>query len=322
MQQQPPSMETFRLFSNLPKELRLAIWWQAARPIEIWFRAVPKDPAEVLRLERLRLKYGVRPGWPVSREPEDDGFEFDFDKYLEDKFRVLDESTVDYRPVISPALLACRESFALIPRFGEWSSLDDGLPIWFNPKLDVLRGHCGIVQRLCDYPVGQTMENLVVSVEDASGFFHGQDLAEYMLFPIITSSFPSLQSVIIESKDARQLDRGSMPDYWLDDYLKPLVKYYWPEDDDRAFIIDVQCVNYAHPKEEWITRSNCLRVWHNWQKKRQYYWKLYHEAEGGDQEDDEHDPRNVYDAILESDDELDDPGVWLQKRRPFDNFRG
>ncbi|CEJ92017.1 hypothetical protein VHEMI07697 [[Torrubiella] hemipterigena] len=313
-------METFPLFSKLPKELRLAIWWQAAYPIEIFLRAVPKDPAEILRLERLRLKYIVN--WSITPEPEYEGYEFDYDQYVDDRFRVEEESTLDYRPVISQPLLACRESFTLIPRVGKWTSLKHGLPAWFSSKLDVLRGEAGIVQQLLRYPVRQTMQNLVVSVEDALGFFFGRDEAECKLFPVITNYFPSLRSVIIESEDARQLKPGHRPKYWLDYYVRHLVHYYWPEDDNRAFVIDVQCINYAHPKEEWITRANCLRVWHNWQKKQNYFWKLYREATDNVLEDSEHDPRNVHDVILESDDELDDPGVWLQKRRPFFNFDG
>lgn len=302
-------METFPLFSKLPKELRLAIWWQAAYPIEIFLRAVPKDPAEVLRLDRLRQKYVVN--WPITAYEY-----FDFDQYVQDRARVADESTLDYRPVVSTPLLACRESFTLIPRVGEWTSLNHGLPAWFSPKLDVLRGEAGIVQQLVDYPVRQTMQNLVVSVEDAMGFFFGRDQAECELFPIIAKRFPSLRSVIIVSKDTRQLKRGSRPKYWLNYYLRPLVSYYWPEDDNRAFVIDIQCINYAHPKEEWITRANCLRVWHTWQKKHNYFWKLVSEAN----DNREHDPRNVLHAILESDDDLDDPEVWFQKRRPFHNF--
>lgn len=207
-----------------------------------------------------------------------------------------------------------------MPTLGEWNTLGDTLPVWFVPELDVVRGEHGAARQLWRHPLGKIMENLVVFVEDAEDFFIGREFGEGMMFHLITDWFSCLKSVIIESKDSRQLEQGKIPDYWLDDYVHNLVEYFWPVDDDRTFVIDIQLINYAHPKEKWITRANCLRVWHNWRQKRQHFWRLYWETTDAVWEENEHDPKNIHHAILESDDELDDPGLWLRKRRPFDNF--
>ncbi|CEJ87724.1 hypothetical protein VHEMI04494 [[Torrubiella] hemipterigena] len=308
-------METFPLFSRLPTELRLAIWSQAIHPISLLLISVRNDP-EVQSLDKLCLEQPSR----LTTEHEVDNPELDSEQSSEESLEIEDNSTLLYRPIINPPLQACRESFALMPTLGEWNTLGDTLPVWFVPELDVVRGTHGATRQIWRYPLGKIMENLVVFVEDAEDFFFGREFGEGMMFNMITDLFSCLKSVIIESKDSRQLEQGKIPEYWLEDYVDNLVEYFWPEDDDRTFVIDIQLINYAHPKEEWMTRANCLRVWHNWEKKRVHFWRLYWGTTDDVCEEAEYDPKNINHAILESDDELDDPGLWLRKRRPFDNF--
>lgn len=217
------------------------------------------------------------------------------------------EGAVRFRVLLTPALLACREAHDFL-RF-LYAPAQNALPSWFRFDVDTIRCRAECLPQVSRLAWCSLVETLVVcDIREAAEIFLGPSPVK---FSYIETHFTALRYLTLEVK----AESRTMANHWLvDSWMWFMEDLYNDEAGRQPVPYQIHVVSPGEPEEEWLTPMNYLRVWHVWQKKRNAYLNKTRE-----EYEDEIVLKSMvkHHAVVESDDDLDDPAAWFKKRRPF-----